>query len=220
MKKLFLAIFLGFSLVQAGDLAHFDLIGFSKDGKYLAFRQAAIGDGSGFPYADIDVIDVAKNSLVANANVNTQTGNSSTAQVRVAVLTKASSILKKYGITDGNQGRFVAGALGGSQGAVQDNTLEFRAVGREYKLELSMKDGGKETDCDGHAPQLLKITLVGKITKILQNDTQLPASRKCAADYRMHSVFVYGSSLAVFVSVGSDGFEGSNIRFMVVTAKL
>lgn len=220
MKKLFLAIFLGFSLVQAGDLAHFDLIGFSKDGKYLAFRQAAIGDGSGFPYADIDVIDVAKNSLVANANVNTQTGNSSTAQVRVAVLTKASSILKKYGITDGNQGRFVAGALGGSQGAVQDNTLEFRAVGREYKLELLMKDGGKETDCDGHAPQLLKITLVGKITKILQNDTQLPASRKCAADYRMHSVFVYGSSLAVFVSVGSDGFEGSNVRFMVVTAKL
>jgi predicted secreted protein len=220
MKRLLLAIFLGFSLVQAGDLAHFDLIGFSKDGKYLAFRQAAIGDGSGFPYADIDVIDVAKNSLIENVNVNTQTGNSSTAQVRAAVLTKASAVLKRYGITDGNQGRFVAGGLGGSQGAVQDNTLAFRAVGREYQLELSMKDDGKETDCNGHAPQLLKIVMSGKTSKVLQNDTQLPASRKCAADYRMHSVFVYGSSLAVFVSVSSDGFEGPNVRFMVVTAKL
>lgn len=220
MKKILLALLLGFSLVQAGDIAHYDLIGFSKDGKYLAFRHFAIGDGTGFPYADVDVIDVAKNSLVANANISTQTGNSSTAQVRVAVLTKASPLLKKYGITDGSQGRFVAGALGGSQGAVQDNTLEFRAVGREYQLELSMRDGGKETDCDGHAPQLLKITLIGKTTQVIQNDAQLPTSRKCAADYRMHSVFVYGSSLVVFVAVSSDGFEGSNVGFMAVTAKL
>ncbi len=207
-------------MAKAGDLGHFDLIGFSKDGKYLAFRQFAVGDGTGFPYANVDIVDVARNTLVNNINVSTQSQNSSTAQVRVTVLTKAGSLLKKYGVAESNQGRFVAGALGGLQGTVQDNTLEFRAVGREYRLELSMNDGGLETDCDGHAPQLLKINLVGQTTKTIQNDTKLPTSRKCAAEYRMHSVFVYGSSLVVFVSVSSDGFEGPNIGFMAVTTKL
>ncbi len=220
MKKFLLIGFLGLSLAQAGDIAHFDLIGFSKNGAYLAFGQAAIGDGTGFPYAGIDVIDVAKNALVASSKVDTQTDNSSTAAVRAAVMTKAAPMFKKYGIQTGNQGRFVAGALGGAQGAVMDNTLEFNAKGNPYRLELSMRDGGAETDCDGHAPQLLKITLTGKTSRVLQNDTKLPSSRRCAADYRMHSVFVYNSSLVVFVSVSSDGFEGSNIKFMAVTTRL
>jgi predicted secreted protein len=220
VKKFLLIGFLGLSLARAGDIAHFDLIGFSKSGAYLAFGQAAIGDGTGFPYAGIDVIDVAKNTLVASSTVETQTDNSSTAAVRAAVLTKSAPILKKYGIQAGNQGRFVAGGLGGAQGAVMDNTLEFSAKGKAYRLELSMRDGGVETDCDGHAPQLLKVTLIGKTSKVLQNDSKLPASRRCASDYRMHSVFVSNSSMVVFISVSSDGFEGSNIKFMVVTAKL
>ncbi len=220
VKKFLLIGFLGLSLAQAGDITHFDLIGFSKSGAYVAFGQAAIGDGTGFPYAGIDVIDVAKNTLVASANVDTQTDNSSTAEVRAAVLSKAAPMLKKYGIQMGNQGRFVAGGLGGAQGAAVDNSLEFNAKGISYRLELSMRDSGAQTDCDGHAPQLLKVTLAGKTTRVLQNDTKLPASRHCASDYRMHSVFVSNSSLVVFVSVSSDGFEGPNIKFMAVTAKL
>jgi predicted secreted protein len=220
VKKFLLIGFLGLSLAQAGDIAHFDLIGFSSNDAYVAFGQSAIGDGTGFPYAGIDVIDVAKNTLVASSNVDTQTDSSSTAAVRAAVLTKSAPMLKKYGIKIGFQGRFVAGALGGAQGAVMDNSLEFNARGNSYRLELSMRDGGAETDCDGHAPQLLKVTLAGKTTKVLQNDTKLPVSRRCASDYRMHSVFVSSSSMVVFVSVSSDGFEGSNIKFMAVTAKL
>jgi predicted secreted protein len=220
VKKFLLVLFLGLSLAQAGDIAHFDLIGFSSNGKYLAFGQSAIADGTGFPYAGIDVIDVAKNTLVASSSVDTQTDNSSTAAVRAAVLTKAVPMLKKYRIQVGTQGRFVVGSLGGAQGAVMDNTLEFNAKGSSYRLELSMRDGGAETDCDGHAPQLLKVILTGKTSKVLQNDSKLPSSRRCASDYRMHSVFVYNSSLVVFVSVSSDGFEGSNIKFMTVSAML
>jgi predicted secreted protein len=220
VKKFLLVLFLGLSLAQAGDIAHFDLIGFSSNGKYLAFGQAAIGDGTGFPYAGIDVIDVVKNTLVASSNVDTQTDNSSTAGVRAAVLTKAAPMLKKYGIQTGTQSRFVAGALGGAQGAVMDNTLEFNAKGHAYRLELSMRDGGQESECNGHAPQLLKVMLFGKVARVLQNDAKLPSSRRCAADYRMHSVFVYGSSLVVFVSVATDGFEGNNIDFMAISAML
>ena len=220
MKKFLLLGFLGLSLAQAGDIAHFDLIGFSGNGAYVAFGQAAVGDGNGFPYAGIDVIDVTENALVASSNVDTQSGSSSTAAVRAAVLTKAAPMFKQDGIKSGNQGRFVAGALGGAQGAAMDDTLEFNAKGTPYRLELSMRDGGAQTDCDGHAPQFLKVILVGKSTKVLQNDTKLPTSRRCASDYRMHSVFVFNSSLVVFISVSSDGFEGSNIKFMAVTAKL
>ena len=46
----------------AGDFAERRIIGFSADGKYFAFEQFGVQDGSGFPYAEIFVIDIEKDA--------------------------------------------------------------------------------------------------------------------------------------------------------------
>ena len=42
----------------AGDAAQFDPIGFSEDGRYFAYEEYGIQDGSGFPYATIYLVDL------------------------------------------------------------------------------------------------------------------------------------------------------------------
>jgi predicted secreted protein len=61
-----LLLFLALSntIARAGDAATRDIIGFSPDGRYFAFEQHGIQDGSGFPYAEIFVIDAAEDRWV------------------------------------------------------------------------------------------------------------------------------------------------------------
>jgi len=42
---------------QAGDYAERRIIGFSANGKYFAFQQFGVQDGSGFPYSEIFIIN-------------------------------------------------------------------------------------------------------------------------------------------------------------------
>ncbi len=64
MKTLFCTILLALltaSAAFAGDYADLDFIGFSTNGKYMAFEQSGEWDGAGGEYATTFYIDVAKN---------------------------------------------------------------------------------------------------------------------------------------------------------------
>ncbi|MEQ1646380.1 MAG: hypothetical protein ABL959_23205, partial [Pyrinomonadaceae bacterium] len=65
MKILFCTILLALltaSAAFAGDYADLDFIGFSTNGKYMAFEQSGEWDGAGGEYATTYYIDVAKNT--------------------------------------------------------------------------------------------------------------------------------------------------------------
>ena len=53
----------------AADGAQSRAIGFSPDGKYFAFEQYGVQDGSGFEYADIFVIELASDTWVKGTPV-------------------------------------------------------------------------------------------------------------------------------------------------------
>jgi len=59
---LFLAITA--TAAAAADNAERAAIGFSPDGRYFAFEQYGVQDGSGFPYSEIFVIDLDANQWV------------------------------------------------------------------------------------------------------------------------------------------------------------
>ena len=46
------------SPARAADAAERAVHGFSSDGRYFAFEQFGVQDGSGFPYADIFIVDL------------------------------------------------------------------------------------------------------------------------------------------------------------------
>ena len=54
---------------RAADNAERAVVGFSPDGRYFAFEQYGVQDGSGFPYSEIFVIDLNANKWVKGSPV-------------------------------------------------------------------------------------------------------------------------------------------------------
>lgn len=220
-SKLLLAFVLLFSLARAGDAANLEFIGFSKDGRYLAFEQFGITDGIGYPYAKIQIVDVAKNTLLAQTEKMIEVENSTTNQARAAIKSTAQGLLNRYAIVRGNQGKFIG--IAPTAPNISGQRSEFIYAGRTYTLELnsSFEKQDAKTCPDEIATRLeLTLSAAGK-TRVLQKDgLTLPKSRACALSYEMRSAQLLGNNLAVFVAVHLPGFEGADIRWMVITTRL
>src|SRR6185369_7537365 len=97
---------------MAGDYADLKVIGFSEDGKYLAFEESGEWDGSGGDYATTYYIDTAKNSFAIMPTVFERTFDKAdkTNGFRSPSLYKKSVAgkLNKLGIVRGNTGQLAA----------------------------------------------------------------------------------------------------------------
>jgi predicted secreted protein len=222
VKKLCLIVpILLLGLARAGDTTLLTLTGFSANGAHVAFQQTATGDGSGFPYSTLSVIDVARNTMVYQKTTSLENPGATENQARAKVLLEAGAALKKYGIKPGDQGQFVLGnSTNGGGATLPKSQFEFNALGRAYSLEITTQDLPDIPECDA-TRQLLEIRLYSRnASRSLQRDTKLPESRRCAYGYELHSVFLKGSSLVVFIAVTGPGFEGPNLTWMAVTTTL
>jgi predicted secreted protein len=219
--KFVLAFVLFAVVARAGDAANLEFIGFSKDGRFLAFEQYGIQDGSGFAYGSVTVVDTAKNVQVAQVSRTIERENSTVAQARAAV--NASGVTRPYSIVAGNQGRFIG--IAAQAPNIQGQRSQFIYGGRTHELELNSEfvDVDEKVCPDKIQARLeLKLTVsnVAGKPRTLQKDGTLPASRACARAYEMKSAHLLGNTLVVFVVVHLPGFEGSDLRWMAITAKL
>ena len=222
----------------AGDYASLNFIGFSNDGKYLAFEEYGWQDGSGFPYSNYFFVDVAKNvfaappvrKLIEKENV---TENS----IRSAAKKAAAANLKKFKIVQGNVGKLVVARLLtdldafklAPGGEVKDQTVRFTdEISSNYfenEFELSLKTSEvKIKECEYNYEPVLKFELMLKnlrsdLASTLQNDKSLPASRNCPHTYSIQNVYLYQNKIAVFMNVYTMGFEGPDMRYMVVSGE-
>ncbi len=227
-----------FSAARAGDFANLNFIGFSKDGKYLAFEEYGVQDGSGFPYSNIYFVDVAKNSFASPAisvKLENETASEQLARSRAKV--RAVVTLKKLRIIERNTGTLVVSRLltdaginnhlSGEPG--KNQTINFaELIGSMYRLgdyDLVLKPVAvkpKECDYSDQAVYKFELSLKDKMEDkitILQKDATLPSSRACPIDYAMQHVYLYENAIAVFVNTYHIGFEGPDMRYMVVTGK-
>ena len=231
--------------VSAGDYAQLNYIGVSEDGKYLAFEEFGTQDGSGFPYSNIYFIDVDKNAYAAAA-VRVMIKDSEVVEkeelevalkiARDKAMKSAAAKLKQFRIVAGNNGKMVVARLltdldvrssdfdetkttrtinfasdVGSMYAPDQRQLIFKPIKIEdkkdylelpvYKFELSLKEGD-----DG--PE-----------KMLQKDISLPESRGLPIEYAVQYVYLYEDKIIVFINKFTSGFEGPDMRYMVVTGR-
>jgi len=219
----------------AGDYATLNVIGFSRDGRYLAFEEYGVQDGSGFPYSNIYFIDVEKNAFAAPrvaVRIDNEMADEPAARKRSAAL--APKVLTRLRIIKGNVGKLVLSHLTTDltfEGSPDKaSTVRFaEEIGSLYRrgsYELSLtktpiKTKGCELSEDD--PKLLELgirDLDANTFKLLQKDTSLPETRGCANDYRIRDVYINKGFVAVFISVFTQGFEGPDMRFMAVTGKL
>jgi predicted secreted protein len=228
----------------AGDYAQLNFIGFSADGKYLAFEEYGSEDGSGFPYSNIYFVNVLKNSYAAPPIRKTiDEGQRDDDKIpgedviRAKAKKAAAANLRKFKIVTGNTGNLVVARLLTDFGAdklspgseKKDQIIEFTDLvfGNVYEnlFELILKTSEVKTkECDYSYDPVLKFELLLSIRNsdspmILQKDATLPASRSCPHTYSIQNVYLYGDKIAVFMNIYSMGFEGPDMRYMVVTGK-
>ena len=228
--------------IFAGDFATLNFIGFSEDGKYLAFEEYGTQDGIGFPYSTYYFIETAKNSYAAApVKMTVKEGIDEDAipsedAIRLTAKKSAAANLKKFKIVTGNTGVLLAARLPTDinvekldQGSENKNqTIKF--YGADYEgytpnfFELSLKSSASNSKrCQGFGfDDTLKFELSlkdssGGTSKILQKDKDLPESRGCVNAYSVQNIYTFKDKIAVFINNYSYGFEGPDMRYMVVT---
>lgn len=226
-----------FNTLYAGDAAHLYFIGFSEDGKYLAFEQYGFMDGSGFPYSEIITVNVPENSFAYSAITHyAEDENRTLSSTRDNVMFDAQSKIDALGIITGNTGDHVI-CHPTSDIDAEPRYVHFyeRSGGvpglsgfREYALTLNEIEVISNDDVYGHGPpKMLELVVstpgINDII-VLQRDTNLPKRRSNVLSYRIQDVYIYhyagNTYIAVFINYAMPGFEGPDMRFMVVTGKL
>lgn len=194
----------------AADQSTLQFLGFSKDGKYAAYEQYGIHDGSGFPFSEIVVLNVPQNKTVLTVNKSLQQDGAGVKDARSQALKAAN--LNKYGILKTNLGRSVyANPLG-------KTSVQFQAKTKPYSM-MVQPITFKVSDCINPTAKGVSVQLN---KKVIFKDKVLPKDRICPQKYGVHQVRVWDTSktFVAFIRYEKDGFEGPDVRYWAVSGIL
>lgn len=215
----------------AGDRALIDYIGFSEDFRYFAFEEFGIQDGSGFAYSTVYVVDLDTDSWVIGTPVRLQADSEETLlrDLRHEIGHKAEGHIAEFGLDMPVE---IAAMIGDGVPDTAAKSLNFGAPGYmpgavsgDYTLGLSTFPATATSPCAEWfdvAPLGFELTIGDKAsTRLVHRDQNLPRSRGCPTDYRIHAVVMpFGgatlSHAVAIISVYPGGFEGPDRRFLAV----
>ncbi len=219
----------------AGDRALFDPIGYSADGRYFAFEEFGIQDGSGFAYSNIYVIDIPADSWAEGTPIRLRLDDEGEPMIAVREQNRAEAEPVLSGLEIAVPAEIIA-LIGDGAFDPEAAALDFGLPGygpgqvrESFTLGLETFDmpGARagtepcETYLDGPA-QGYALTLAGDGEfRELHRDSRLPQSRGCVVTYRLHGVVApmnaqdLDAGLAI-ISTYPFGFEGPDRRFLAV----
>lgn len=238
---LILSVF-SFSKAYAGDSALLNVIGYSKDGRYFAFEEYGIQDGSGFAYSSIYIVDLNDDSWVVGtpirvveeydeATYEQETyAKQNVAKTRALALEQAKFRLEGLeiiwpawglafngdGETD-NDGISLSYFLPGYNGGV---------ISEQLTISLEIYKAQSAMTCVEFFDKQAKGFLITKTNengeaKEIYRDKTLSRSRGCPFTYKIDSIYVpfeaqdLSRSIAI-ISVYKGGFEGADRRFIAI----
>jgi predicted secreted protein len=215
---------------MAGDRALIDVIGFSEDGRFFAFEEFGVQDGSGFPYSNIYVIDVINDDWVgAPTRVRLDDEGAKLFDARAQALSEAAPLIAETGID--YPADMIAVQADGEGG--DGTSLDFARPGYlageiadvAYSLAIDTFPADSPQPCEDYLGEQAKgfeLTLIeGDDVALLHRDADtIPGSRGCPTAYRIYAVVVpqyFEPKRGVaIVSVYPYGFEGPDRRFLAV----
>jgi predicted secreted protein len=219
----------------AGRVTRLTVIGFSEDGRYIAYEILGPYDQSGRAFSIIQIVDVVNNDFAAE-DIVTRTDDKvfpPEEELQAANRIQAQPLLDQYGIVDGNLG-LVAYRLEQivpwERRMQLNKQTELRLIDAEgithpYTIQLDQRV--VETDqCDylkdwDLKPRIFTLTVRGhEWSRVLQHDRVLYRSRRCPHAYAVAAVYIYGNQIAVFLNAYSLGFEGDDVNKLIVTGTL
>ena len=250
-NRLLLAVagaFLFATTAAAGDAAARRVLGFSADGKIFAFEQYTTIYEDEAAFAEYVIVDAARNRFVAGTPIKVLIrGDDGLDEIkaRADAEAKAKPVLARFGAFA--IGTHFAGQPSMALDEIGIYQLSTEPFASELDVMLPNNRAARlvvsehpiaETTCDGYGGRAtpakamgygLKLTLdvAGAPPLVMQNDTSLPTSRRCAAGYGIAEAYLHRATdgtatLAVLVEYAdNDGYHaGPNRRFLAVTKRL
>ncbi|HEV2517612.1 MAG TPA: DUF2259 domain-containing protein [Devosia sp.] len=218
----------------AGDAAQFAALGFSDDGRYFAYEEFGVQDGSGFAYSNIFVLDVAEDKWVGGSpfRVRLEDEQPGLASVRAKSAQAAAPAIAKFQISE----PAVLAAMHGDAEPVADRkVIAFGTPGfgmaepdDTATLRLTTFPSTSTVRCVedfGFEPPVgfeLTFEPSDRTATLMYRDETVPASRNCTVDYQLSAVVApfnwawRNLTPVAIVSVFSQGFEGPDRRFIAV----
>jgi predicted secreted protein len=226
-KKILLSacILLAAIAAWSGDVAQFDNLGFSSDGRYFMFGQHGILEKTSYPYAELYLVDVPANSFVPQGTKKVSyTKGVEPGSTGLGALLNAlgdmSGQKRQYRIDHLVTGRLLYLLVDGVNPA---ETLEFRdfQAGTKYAVTLVQTPGTK--DGAPAAAFSLKVTVTGKDGKAKDLTVGAPAlARAGVKAYRVKQVILGPDGAALVFVIQKEEADGAgvNVRYMVETVRL
>ena len=219
----------------AGDWSERTILGFSADGATFAFEEFGVQDGSGFPFANVYVIDTATDAWVKGTPVRVRVEDETVNldEVRAKALEDAEAVIAARGGLDGRY-RIVASnpptELSADPYAVRFlPDLYANLPDAAWDLTLTPLPMPEGQACASFGPVFgFRLDLAGPdgSRHVLHEDRSLPASRSCPIDYAITDVIVSRADgrgppvLVVLLNLIRQGFEGPDRRYLAVATRL
>jgi predicted secreted protein len=213
----------------AGDRALIEYLGFSADGRYFAFEEFGVQDGSGFPYSTIYLIDLPADAWVSGspyrARIEDESGD--VADARDAAFELAEAKLDELDLSVAAHPIAVNGdgeEIGdGHRLTYGDPGFGLEPIQNPRELTLETMPLQSNQDCSIIEDEVFGFALFVDGEEVHADEGPLPASRGCVMDYRIHAVvrpaeWFFGGTPRTVVIVSSYpfGFEGPDRRFLAV----
>lgn len=229
MIRYVLALFLLVSagLCQAADIASLNIIGFStetssREKKYFAFEEYGVQDGSGFPYSNIFIIDIAANKFVEDTPVRILIKQEESISVaRKASRAKVSAALERLNFVE-DPGELLVfnpvSELDSDPHKVRFSLFQHLPSNPEtMSLTLNMIAVPLPAHCKDRQERVLGFKMVSP-DMIVHEDKSLPESRGCPSGYAIGAIIAPfdGAPRIAMIRVYQAGFEGLDGRWIAV----
>jgi predicted secreted protein len=209
----------------SGDVAQFDNLGFSSDGRYFMFGQHGILEKTSYPYAEIYIVDVPANAFVPQGTKKVSytkavDPGSTGLGALLNALDDMSAQKRQFRIDHLVTGRLLYLLVDGVNPA---ETLEFRdfQAGTRYAVTLVQTPGAK--DGEPAAAFSLKVTVTGRDGKARDVAVGNPGLQRAGVrTYRVKQVVLGPDGAALVFVIQKEELEGQsvNVRSMVETVRL
>ena len=212
-----LIMFVGASGLFAGDAAIFVDLGFSPDGRTYMFGQYGVHSGTLRPWADIFIVDTARNNFVRGGRLSYIHGsaaipgqNGSGALLRALV--QNAPLVQRHQIDHCLQGQPLFAALDDTT----PDTIEFRnfRTGDSYRASLLQnREGfGPELASSFHI-NLERTFPDGSVRSYTVGNPRF--KRPLIASYRIRQAIVHGDSMVFVIEMRRQDVGDFSIRYMV-----
>lgn len=212
----------------APDFAPLQVLGFSADGRFMAFAFSYSPSESGVTYAEVTLVDVVRNSMVGRA-VRAEGEWEADGTTLARARESARGRLEAHGVSFERQGQVLYDLPTSDSDSWSDHSQHCggaaTVVTGSYRFELRTKQmDGTCHPLQASRPLGFRLSFEDASNGaevVLQDDARIPASRGCPIGYRIRRIVKFEGRVAVFLSACAPGFEGvPTVRHLVVTGSL